>query len=66
MKSALQTAGGGGSNKALTPIVPWLSIPLGYFFRPLQFGRSWLCFCRDTAVADLTMSNTGDLLVLLP
>ena len=47
-------AGGGGSNKALTPIVPWLSIPLVYFFRPLQFGRSWLCFCRDIAVADLT------------
>ena len=56
MKSALQTAGGGGggeSNKALTPIVLWLSIPLGYFFRPLQFGRSWLRFCRDIAVADL-------------
>ena len=46
--------GGGGSNKVLTPIVLWLSIPLVYFFRPLQFGRSWLCFCRDTAVADLT------------
>ena len=57
MKSALQTAGGvgggGESNKALTPIVLWLSIPLGYFFRPLQFGRSWLRFCRDIAVADL-------------
>ena len=47
-------SGGGGSNKAFTPIVLWLSIPLVYFFRPLQFGRSWLCFCRDTAVADLT------------
>ena len=44
---------GGESNKALTPIVLWLSIPLGYFFRPLQFGRSWLRFCRDIAVADL-------------
>ena len=53
MKSALQTGGGGG-NKVLTPIVLWLSIPLVYVFRPLQFGRSWLCFCRDTAVADLT------------
>ena len=55
-KRAANSGGGGGgeSNKALTPIVLWLSIPLVYFFRPLQFGRSWLCFCRDTAVADLT------------